>query len=233
MAVGLRVVSGDRLLVQVHLGSKALERGYVHSENTNLECLCVYSDSTSLQDKRNELGFGHSFAEFRQLDMPTLPIADFNHLSIVVSDTRTSALFYKTLLGFAEVKRPSAFEFEGGWLVRGMLALHLIEGKPVRRRRDRIDPKSDHISFVSSVPLSRIEDMLRSMDIPFVKEETREGKDIVLQQIFFADPDGLTVEVCNCDCLPVCLLEQSSRGNGNEDSTSSGHSISTDTAGIL
>ena len=184
------------------------------------------------QDELNV--FCYSFAEFSCTKrMPTLPIADFNHISIVVSDTKKSAVFYKTLLGFAEVKRPSAFDFEGCWLIRGMLAMHLIEGKPTRRRRDRIDPKSDHISFVSSVPLSRIEDMLRSMDIPFVKEETREGKDTVLQQIFFTDPDGLTVEVCNCDCLPVCLLDQSSHDDGNDYSTSSAHSITTETAGIL
>lgn len=44
-----------------------------------------------------------------------LPLKALNHVSRVCNDVRKSAAFYRDVLGFIEVKRPSAFEFEGSW----------------------------------------------------------------------------------------------------------------------
>lgn len=48
----------------------------------------------------------------------SLPLRSLNHLSRVARDVRVSADFYRDVLGFFEIKRPSAFDFEGAWWVR-------------------------------------------------------------------------------------------------------------------
>lgn len=155
-----------------------------------------------------------------------LPVSNLNHISIVVTDTEDSANFYKNVLGFSEVKRPSAFEFEGCWLKKGNTALHLIEGSPDRPQQPQIDPKSDHISFVSRAPMKTIEDTLGSMNIPFIKEKTREG-DTTLEQVFFHDPDCMMIEVCNCDTLPVCYVDDA-RSAARESRRGACHGASND-----
>lgn len=145
-----------------------------------------------------------------------LPLKGLNHISIVVSDVPKSIDFYKHVLGFLEIARPRSFEFEGSWLMRDNVAIHLIEGKPVMRSKT-IDPKADHISFVSCVPLSIIESMLEALGIEFVKETTNE-QGMVLEQIFFHDLDHNMIEICNCDTLPVCVLERPSDDMEKQDS---------------
>ena len=38
-----------------------------------------------------------------------------NHISRVCSDVEASTRFYREVLGFNEVKRPSSFDFGGSW----------------------------------------------------------------------------------------------------------------------
>ena len=44
-----------------------------------------------------------------------LPLAHLSHLSRVVADPETSAAFYRNVLGFREIRRPSSFDFDGRW----------------------------------------------------------------------------------------------------------------------
>mmetsp|Transcript_11277 Transcript_11277/g.24303 ORF Transcript_11277/g.24303 Transcript_11277/m.24303 type:complete len:261 (+) Transcript_11277:203-985(+) len=133
-----------------------------------------------------------------------LPLRALNHVSRVCTDVSVTARFYKNVLGFALVKRPSEFQFDGAWLYAYNIGLHLIKGTPVSRPC-KIEPKSDHLSFQSD-NLSDVEDRLKACDIEYVKQSVCEDG-IRISQLFFHDPDNNMIEVCNCDLLPVVPLE--------------------------
>lgn len=157
-----------------------------------------------------------------------LPLQTLNHLSLVCSDPSKYVLFsmhgfipsrslrfYRDVLGFVEVRRPSSFDFSGHWLFHGGTGLHLIQGQPVKRA-SYINPKADHFSFQSdSVEL--VVTLLNEMDIPFLTQEVVEDA-ITVKQVFFHDPDHNMIEVCNCDCLPLIEIsrEQNYRTNNSE-----------------
>ena len=44
-----------------------------------------------------------------------LPLAHLSHLSRVVADPEKSAAFYRNVLGFRDIRRPSSFDFDGRW----------------------------------------------------------------------------------------------------------------------
>lgn len=137
-------------------------------------------------------------------NMPrSLPLRSLNHISLVCRDVDASARFYRDVLGFVEVKRPSSLEFEGCWLFRYNLGVHLIKGEPVRRSLDII-PKSDHMSFQCE-NFAEVELRLKEWNIKYVREKVEEAG-IIVSQIFFHDPDNNMIEICNCDCLPVVPL---------------------------
>ncbi|KAG7965261.1 hypothetical protein I3843_09G213900 [Carya illinoinensis] len=67
-----------------------------------------------------------------------------------------------------------------------------------------IDPKDNHISFQCS-NMNRVIRKLEEMNIEYVTAVVKEGGNIV-DQLFFHDPDGYLVEICNCQNLPVLPL---------------------------
>ncbi|PRW57501.1 metallothiol transferase [Chlorella sorokiniana] len=146
--------------------------------------------------------------DVRSLQPPSLlALRGVNHISKVCSDVAKSVEFYRDVLGFIVVKRPQTFDetFEGCWLWRYGLGLHLIKGTPVPRS-SVIDPKTDHLSFQAD-SLDGVQAALRSRGIPFVRQEVVEGG-MLVEQLFFHDPDNNMIEVCNCDCIPIVPLEQ-------------------------
>lgn len=50
-----------------------------------------------------------------------------------------------------------------------------------------------------------VERRLKEMGTPYVQRCVEEGG-INVDQIFFHDPDGFMIEICNCDNLPVIPL---------------------------
>lgn len=50
-----------------------------------------------------------------------------------------------------------------------------------------------------------VEKKLKEMAIEYEKRRVEEGG-IYVDQIFFHDPDGFMIEICNCDNLPVVSL---------------------------
>lgn len=53
--------------------------------------------------------------------------------------------------------------------------------------------------------MSTVEKKLKEMEIEYVKSRVEEGG-IYVDQLFFHDPDGSMIEICNCDNLPVVPL---------------------------
>lgn len=50
-----------------------------------------------------------------------------------------------------------------------------------------------------------VERKLKEMKIEYVKARVEEGG-IYMDQLFFHDPDGSMIEICNCDVFPVVPL---------------------------
>lgn len=127
-----------------------------------------------------------------------------NHISRVCKDVQASAAFYRDVLGFEQVKRPSSFDFEGAWLFNYGIGIHLIAGQPIPRS-SKIEPKSDHLSFqVDS--LEDVAQQLNELGLEFVKTTIEEGG-VMVTQLFFHDPDNNMIEICNCDLIPVVPLD--------------------------
>lgn len=62
----------------------------------------------------------------------------------------------------------------------------------------------DHVCMQCE-SMAAVERRLKEMGIPYVQRCVEEGG-INVDQIFFHDPDGFMIEVCNCDNLPVIPL---------------------------
>jgi catechol 2,3-dioxygenase-like lactoylglutathione lyase family enzyme len=155
------------------------------------------------------------------LSKPTcLPVARINHITRVVRDLTTSIAFYSTVLGFVQIKRPGKLEEEndGAWLFRDGMAIHLIQGSPVPRSSE-INISADHISFQPSGTLMEIENCLQSHGIVYKMQYVSEGG-FTVPQVFFHDPDNNMIEICPCDCLPICPLVNTT----TSDDGATGHS---------
>ncbi|GAY58875.1 hypothetical protein CUMW_190180 [Citrus unshiu] len=133
----------------------------------------------------------------------TMPILSLNHVSFVCKSVKRSVMFYEQVLGFVIIKRPS-FNFEGAWLFNHGIGIHLLESDKAPEKRGKINPKDNHISFQCS-DMKLVMRKLEEMNIEYETAVVEEGG-IRVDQLFFHDPDGYMIEICNCQNLPVLPL---------------------------
>jgi len=81
------------------------------------------------------------------------------------------------------------------------IGIHLLESAKVPVEKREINPKENHISFQCS-DMKVIMQKLDAMKIEYVTAVVEEGG-IQVDQLFFHDPDGYMIEICNCQNLPV------------------------------
>ncbi|KAI0522413.1 hypothetical protein KFK09_004792 [Dendrobium nobile] len=136
----------------------------------------------------------------------SLPLTSLNHISIVCRSVEESLNFYQKVLGFFPIRRPGSFDFDGAWLFNYGIGIHLLQSENPKSMpiKAEINPKDNHISFQCE-SLSLVENKLKEMGISYVQRTVEEGG-IFVDQIFFHDPDGFMVEICNCENLPVIPL---------------------------
>ncbi|KAG9139163.1 hypothetical protein Leryth_023652 [Lithospermum erythrorhizon] len=161
-----------------------------------------------------------------------LHLTSLNHISIVCRSLEESIDFYTNVLGFFPVRRPGSFNFDGAWLFGFGIGIHLLQSENPEKmtKKTEINPKDNHISFQkdsNSTPhsgkrrplgvtnnskvlcvcesMSAVEKKLSEMAIKYVRARVEEGG-IYVDQLFFHDPDGFMIEICNCDNLPVIPL---------------------------
>lgn len=78
-----------------------------------------------------------------------LPLRALNHVSLVVQDVEASISFYRDVLGFYEIRRPESFHFDGAWLWRYGVSVHLIQGKSTfLLSRKRILPSQEELCII-------------------------------------------------------------------------------------
>ncbi|XP_059638005.1 glyoxylase I 4-like [Cornus florida] len=135
-----------------------------------------------------------------------LHLKSVNHISICCRSVEKSLDFYVNVLGFDPIKRPGSFDFDGAWLFNYGVGIHLIQPECPENmpKITQINPKDNHISFQCE-SMGTVEKKLKEMEIEYVRGRVEEGG-IMVDQIFFHDPDGFMIEICNCDVLPVVPL---------------------------
>ncbi|XP_047324613.1 glyoxylase I 4-like [Impatiens glandulifera] len=135
-----------------------------------------------------------------------LRLTSLNHVSLVCRSVEDSIEFYTNILGFVPVRRPGSFDFSGAWLFSYGIGIHLLQSENPENmpKKTEINPKDNHISFQCE-SIGTVEKKLKEMEMKYVRREVEEGG-IFVDQLFFHDPDGFMIEICNCDNLPVVPL---------------------------
>ncbi|KAG2567713.1 uncharacterized protein LOC120683649 [Panicum virgatum] len=140
-----------------------------------------------------------------------VPLVRLNHVSFQCASVEESAAFYQRVLGFQLVKRPASLDPRGAWLHGYGMGIHLLQrgsddpdAPPVARPPAAIDPKGNHISF-QCADMGLMKARLGDMRLEFVAARVRDGETVV-EQLFFHDPDGNMIEICDCEKLPVVPL---------------------------
>lgn len=72
------------------------------------------------------------------------------------------------------------------------------------KKGQKINPKDNHISF-QCTNMDLLVQQLQTMNIEYVTAVVSEGG-VMVDQLFFHDPDGYMIEICNCQNLPVLPL---------------------------
>lgn len=116
-------------------------------------------------------------------------VCGFNHVSVLVTDTRRAVAFYHGVLGLPLVARP-ALDFQGAWLDLGNgQQLHLLE-QPAQPRGDRERHGGRDYHFALYVTdLDALMDALTALEVAFTA--SRSGR----RALFCRDPDGNAVEL--------------------------------------
>ncbi|KAL0354779.1 UNVERIFIED_CONTAM: hypothetical protein Sradi_3924800 [Sesamum radiatum] len=135
-----------------------------------------------------------------------LHLSSLNHISLVCKSVDEATDFYHNVLGFVPVRRPGSFKFDGAWLFGHGIGIHLLQSEDPESlpKKTVINPKDNHISFQCE-NMGMVEKKLTEMGIDWVRQRVEEGG-IYVDQLFFHDPDGFMIEICNCDNIPVIPL---------------------------
>ncbi|RZC44745.1 hypothetical protein C5167_037689 [Papaver somniferum] len=144
------------------------------------------------------------------LSNSALPLLSLNHVSYLCKSVEESAKFYQEVLGFVLIRRPSSFQFEGAWLFNYGIGIHLLQcnsTNDVQQMPVKINPKDNHISF-QCTDIELVKKRLREMGMKHETALVEEGG-VFVDQLFFHDPDGYMIEICNCENIPVLPLSTS------------------------
>ncbi|KAL4600873.1 hypothetical protein ACB092_11G231400 [Castanea dentata] len=114
------------------------------------------------------------------------PLMALNHVSRLCRNLKESIDFY--------AKRPHAFDFDGAWLFNYGVGVHLLQAKDedsLPDDPDHLDPNDNHISF-------------QGLNIKYKKRTVEDVENRTkIDQLFFNEPDGFMIEICNCENLKL------------------------------
>lgn len=133
-----------------------------------------------------------------------LPLMALNHVSRLCRSVKDSIDFYTKVLGFVLIERPPSFNFDGAWLFNYGVGIHLVQAKEDDKLPDpnHLDPMDNHISFQCE-DMEAIVQKLNDLNIKYLKRTVDGENGSNIDQLFFNDPDGFMIEICNCENLKL------------------------------
>ncbi|XP_003631871.2 glyoxylase I 4 [Vitis vinifera] len=146
--------------------------------------------------------------------LESLPLLSLNHVSLLCRSVWNSVRFYEDVLGFCLIKRPTSFDFTGAWLFNYGIGIHLLEN-PAMEEYDQINdprpinPKDNHISFLCT-DVGIVKKRLQEMGMRYVTAVVEDDDANKVDQVFFHDPDGYMIEICNCENIPIIPISSCS-----------------------
>ncbi|XVF73581.1 hypothetical protein PTKIN_Ptkin12aG0213600 [Pterospermum kingtungense] len=156
------------------------------------------------------------------------PLMALNHVSRLCRNVKNSIDFYTKVLGFVLVERPPALDFEGAWLFNYGIGIHLVQSK--MKTNCLLTPTNwipwitiflSWFSMVSIIivfffsvlqtmhgtvqceDMEEMEKRLKEFNTKYMKRTMEDGSGTKIDQLFFNDPDGFMVEICNCENLKL------------------------------
>ncbi|KAK6928800.1 Glyoxalase/fosfomycin resistance/dioxygenase domain [Dillenia turbinata] len=138
-----------------------------------------------------------------------LPLMGLNHVSRLCSNVEKSANFYTKVLWMVLIERPEAFDSDGAWLFNYGVGIHLVHAKHGDTLPDpeHLDPM-DNATFLFKYhceDMEAIEERLEEHKIKYIKRTVEDERGAAIDQLFFNDPDGYMIEICNCENLTLVL----------------------------
>uniref|UniRef100_A0A7N0UR28 VOC domain-containing protein n=1 Tax=Kalanchoe fedtschenkoi TaxID=63787 RepID=A0A7N0UR28_KALFE len=159
-------------------------------------------DNDQMKAEKNKNGVGVD----QKGEEEAAPLMALNHVSRLCRCVKESMEFYRKVLGFVLIERPPAFDFDGAWLFNYGIGIHLVQSKDedkLPRDREHLDPMDNHISFQCE-DMGLIEERLKGFGVKYMKRTVEdEQTGTAIDQLFFNDPDGFMVEICNCENLKL------------------------------
>ncbi|PWA54325.1 Glyoxalase-like domain-containing protein [Artemisia annua] len=150
--------------------------------------------------KENNNNNGDDHTQKRDESGDELPLMSLNHISRVCKSVNDSVEFYTKALGFVLIERPKALDFDGAWLFNYGIGIHLVQSKDEDKlpNNHELDPMDNHISFQCE-DMEALERKLKERGIKCMKRTVGGKEDGEIDQLFFNDPDGFMIEICNCE----------------------------------
>nr|GMD38225.1 lactoylglutathione lyase [Ipomoea batatas] len=168
--------------------------------------------SNNAQSRDEEEEKSHSRKVEEDDETPSMAL---NHVSRLCRSVKESVDFYTKVLGLVVVERPPAFDgFDGAWLFNYGVGIHLVQAKdqdrlPNHTDQQPLDPMDNHISFQCDA-MEAMERRLKELKVKYMKRTVGEGEGEAIDHLFFRDPDGFMIEICNCE--NITLVPQASLG---------------------
>ncbi|KAJ4756229.1 Lactoylglutathione lyase / glyoxalase I family protein [Rhynchospora pubera] len=158
------------------------------------------------KDLLSEHGKGEKEVSQIYENVPRMPLMALNHVSRLCKSVKASVEFYVKVLGFVVIERPPSLDFNGAWLFNYGIGVHLVQKQGDEQFPDadpnRLDPMDNHISFQCE-DMNAMERRLKDMKIKYMKRTINEEEGAPIDQLFFKDPDGFMIEICNCENLEL------------------------------
>ena len=113
-----------------------------------------------------------------------------DHFTVHTKDLERASHFYQQILGLKDGYRPPFDGPPGLWLygAQGRPVVHLYAG---REETPGLSSAVDHIAFLAQ----NLEEMLKRLEEQNVSYQKETVPDTGTTQIFFCDPDGITIEL--------------------------------------
>ncbi|OMP09130.1 hypothetical protein COLO4_05776 [Corchorus olitorius] len=129
-----------------------------------------------------------------------------NHFGVECRSIEKSVDFYQNVLGFLPIKRSCSLDYFKGQCQKTLIACQSLN--------ELIPPTLISVSRSLDVEvvgikmqcesIATVEKKLEEMKVEYMRAKVEDGDGVNrVDQVYFHDPDGTTIELCNCQDLPA------------------------------